>query len=86
MTGPSATRQIVLDMEPLFRDLRNGVDAAVVLSRSERFDADIPNGLVFVVDELEELVVGLSGLWRDLAAATESQPTTPTPPLKAVAE
>ncbi len=81
MIAPDTTRQIVLDTEPLFRDLRNGVDAAVVLSQSKDFSSHIPNGLVFVVDGLEALVVGLSGLWKNLELATQGQPATPPPPL-----
>ncbi len=86
MTDPHTARQIVLDMEPLFRDLLNGTDAAVALARSNHFDHPGPNGLVFVADGVDALATRLKDLWEELDLATRGQSPTSSAPITLVTE
>ena len=64
MSDPRTPRKIVLAMEPLFRKLCNGTDAAVALSLSDKFDGPDHNGLVFVaegIDSVRTRSTGCSG-------------------------
>ena len=71
MTAPSATRQIVLDMEPLVRTLCNGTDAAVALASSDQYANVEQNGISFIADALDTNAVRLKELWRELELATQ---------------
>ena len=39
--------------------------------RSDRYDDNEPNGLIYIADSLEDHVAQLKGLWRELCAVTE---------------
>ncbi len=84
MTEESTPRPIVLRMEPIIRDLSNGIDAAVALALSPHYGQPKSNGPFFVAEALELSVRRLRESWRELDAATEGQPTLP--PLKAVGD
>ncbi len=53
MTETRTPRLIVLEMEPLFRNLCQGTDAAVSLSRSRDIEDPDHNGLVFVAEGID---------------------------------
>jgi len=80
MTETRTPRLIVLKMEPLFRKLCNGTDAAVALSLSDKFDGPDHNGLVFVAEGIDSVACQLNALWEELDLATRDQPAIPTPP------
>ncbi len=84
MTEERTPRQIVLEMEPVIRTLRNGADAAVAAATSPHWGHIAPNGLFYIAEHLEEDVRRLDALWRKLCAATEGD--GPRPSLKAVEE
>ena len=67
MSEERTPRQIVLDMEPVLRNVRDGVDAAVGLGSSDRYNTGEPNGLAYIADSLERHVNLPGGLF-DLAA------------------
>ena len=66
MTEERTPRQIVLDMEPVLRNVRDGVNAAVGLGSSDRYDTGEPNGLAYIADSLERHVNQLHELWLEL--------------------
>ncbi len=84
MSEERTPRGLTLDMEPVVRDLRNGIDAAVALAMSPLYGQREPNGLFYIAEALETNVGQLRELWRELAAATDGQPVYA--PLKAVEE
>ncbi len=69
-------------MEPVIRAVRDGIDAVVAVGRSDRYDKDEPNGLIYIADSLEQDVSQLKGLWRELCAMTDV--ACRPPPLQAV--
>ena len=70
MTEERTPREIALKMEPVIRYLRDGVDALDSIGRSDRYDKDAPNGLLYVADSLGDHVAQLKELWRELCTMT----------------
>ena len=83
MTEERTPHQIVLDMEPVLRNVRDGVDATVGLGSSDRYNTGEPNGLAYIADSLEKHVNQLHELWRELYAADK---TAIAPPVVADAK
>ena len=86
MSDPRTPRKIVLAMEPLFRKLCNGTDAAVALSLSDKFDGPDHNGLVFVAEGIDSVACQLNSLWEELDLATRGQSPTSSAPISLVTE